>query len=115
MCPYGIVGIRASDPLERWTFVETRTGSNRAMNKAPCPALPIKNLPICILSLLSAFAAAAAAAGARVSSTPASSPSCCPPASYPAAYKRLPATRPLSDDELIGAMFKSHDKRTSEK
>lgn len=32
-----------------------------------------------------------------------------------AAYKRLPATTPLSDDELIGAMFKSHDKRTSEK
>jgi hypothetical protein len=69
-----------------------------------------------VVSYLSAApSAVAAAAGARVSSTPAPHSNCHPPASTHAAYKRLPATRPLSDDELIGAMFKSHDKRTSEK
>lgn len=57
---------------------------------------------------------AVAAAGARVLSTPVPTNPHPPPTTH-AAYKRLPATTPLSDDELIGAMFKSHDKRTSEK
>jgi hypothetical protein len=39
--------------------------------------------------------------------------SCPPPGAGHAADKRLPASR--SDDELIGAMFKGHDRRTSEK
>jgi hypothetical protein len=67
------------------------------------------------LSYFLVSAAAVPAAGAAVLSTPARTTPCPPPATGHAAYKRLPATRPLSDDELIGAMFKSHDKRTSEK